>query len=64
MSQFSKRGDDDRKGITTSSFLKKLENGEASERMFMDESLVGLEEESHLTKMLQKNLQILREELL
>lgn len=53
-----------RQGVSASSFLKNLEKeDDNSERMRMDESIVGLEEESHLTKLLQGKLQELRHQI-
>lgn len=53
-----------KRGVTTSSFLKNLENTpEARERMFLEESLVDNEEESHLARMLSTKLNITRKEI-
>jgi len=52
-------------GVSASSFLKNIENtAEDRERMYMEDSVIGLEEESHLSKMLQSKLNKLKEELL
>lgn len=52
------------KGISTAAFLNKLESGENdSEQMYMEESIVGMEEESHLTKVLRNKLAEIREEM-
>lgn len=50
-----------RQGVSATAFLQNLENAEGErELMKMDESIVGVEEESHLTKLLQGKLQELR----
>lgn len=50
-----------RPGVSATAFLMNLENAEQDrEMMKLDESIAGMEEESHLTKLLQGKLQELR----
>lgn len=52
------------KGVSTTAFLHNLEHdGGDTQNMYLDESIIGMEEESHLTKLLRSKLDQLRGEL-
>lgn len=56
--------DPQRQGVSANDFLRKLETGEENKaNMNLDESIAGLEEESHLTKLLQGKLDELRQQI-
>lgn len=51
-------------GVSAGSFLRNIENGSGMDRMYLEESILEDNEDSHLKKMLEAKLAKLREEII